>query len=92
MAGLLKVPQRGRERVYCTYHCSIYTSLDMLTSHPQLSQSLEAPFSFPFHHPSAQLCTTLLYLTILWSKHIFFSCLMEEQLHLFFSVLGVVTH
>ena len=61
MAGLLKVPQRGRERVYCTYHCSIYTSLDMLTSHPQLSPVLRASLQLPF--PSSQ-CTTLYHFTL----------------------------
>ena len=61
MAGLLKVPQRGRERVYCTFHSSIYTSLDMFTSHPQLSPVLRA--SLPLPIPSSQ-STTFYHLTL----------------------------
>lgn len=39
---------------------------------PSSPQSLEPPFSFPFHHPSAQLCTTLLYLTTSLEQTYFF--------------------
>lgn len=61
---------------------AIYVSFDKV--YPQV---LLAPPSFSFHYPRAQICaTSLLFLTI------FFSCLMEEQFHLFFSVLGVITH
>ena len=91
MAGLLKVPRRGTERVYCTYHSSIYTWHGHLPPHAHPS---------PYSLPSASLSIIPVHnfmpldsiSQLLWGKQIFFSCLMEEQLHLFFSVLGVVIH
>lgn len=71
-AGLLKVPQRGRERVHCTYHSSIYTSLDMVTSHPAHPSSYSLPSASPSIIPVHSFVPLYSISQLLWNKHIFF--------------------
>ena len=71
MTGLLKVPQRGTERVYCTYHNSIYTWHGHLPPHAHPS---------PYSLPSASLSIIPVHSfmpldsisQLLWGKQIFF--------------------